>query len=121
MRFFVPGFPDEEAGAALEKMREASGAPKDTRPLRSITYELGGAEIVATVGEETLERRWQLGSRGERDESRPPAETHIGNVVVAIIFAGDTFCIFEEEDSAWVNPRWAPLESVVEMAFFDEE
>jgi len=66
MRFFVPG--EEDAEAAWEQMRQACGAPEDTRPSYSVTYERGGTEVLATVGEEG---------------------------VVAIIFASEAFDIFE--------------------------
>jgi hypothetical protein len=88
MRLFVPGVPDDEAEAAWESMREACGAP-DTRPLHSITYEDNGTEVLATVGEEG---------------------------VVAIIFAGQAFYIFDGSE----NPRSVPFDLVTEMWFFDD-
>jgi hypothetical protein len=36
--------------------------------------------------------------------------------VIAIIFSGEAFYVFEESES----PRSVPFESVVEMVFFDD-
>lgn len=79
MRFFVPG--EEDAEAAWERMRQACGAPQDTRPIYSITYDDDGTEVVATVGEEG---------------------------VIAIV-PGETFCMSRESGgrSRWSrSPRW---------------
>jgi len=89
MRFFVPGVPDEDAEAAWELMREACGALVDTRPTYSITYD-DGTEIVATVGKQGI---------------------------IAIIFGGKVFYIFE----ALGNPRSVPVDAVTVKEFFDEE
>jgi hypothetical protein len=50
MMFFVPG--EEDAETAWDRMRQACGALVDSRPIYSMTYDEGGTEIVATVGEE---------------------------------------------------------------------
>jgi hypothetical protein len=49
VKFFVPG--EEDADAAWERMRQACGAPEDTRPIFSLSYDDDRTEIVATVGE----------------------------------------------------------------------
>jgi len=85
MRLFVPGVPDDEAEAAWEGMREACGAPEDTRPLYSIAYEHDGTEVVATVGKEG---------------------------VVAIMFGGEAFYILKAVGSPRSVP-WESVTEMV--------